>query len=101
MTSKKATSQTEPDDGTLGALAPALLRKLEDLVGLARMRPGKLHEYKSALQSADDLIAEGRGRKGAIVSPRVRVAPVEDLHPVDHEVRVGPIASGPYDEPPL
>lgn len=38
-----------------------LLQKLKDLAGLAAMRPGKLHEYKAAIDEANALITKAEG----------------------------------------
>lgn len=43
------------------AAAPALLANLTNLVGLAEMRPGKLHEYKAAIADARAAIAAALG----------------------------------------
>lgn len=49
-------------NATLFIAAPALLQTVKDLVGLAAMRPGKLGDYKAALDDARALVERAEGR---------------------------------------
>ena len=51
----------EGTEANLIATAPELYQMLDNLVGLAKARGGRLHEYGSAIADAEAALAKARG----------------------------------------